>query len=224
MSIEQFTLLIHPFFTVVAVFPLIGIVCYFAWETRQRRLEIKGGDKSKIPPSVGLNHVQIGKWLSTGVVISSLIGLARPIITKNILKEELWESNFFQFIFIILMFVLTIASFVLLFRSRDKLWRGIFATLSGMGVVILGCQDGIFRRSNEWFWSHYYYGVIVCLLMIFSVAIIDDIYRDRSNKWRNIHIILNCLALLLFIGQGFTGARDLFEIGLWTPPPAILLF
>lgn len=224
MSIEQFSLLIHPFFAVITVFPLIGIVCYFAWETRQRRLEIKGRDKSKISPSVGLNHLRVGKFLSTAVVIVTLIGLAQPIITKNILKEKLWEINFFQFIFIVLIFVFTIASFILLFRSIDKLWRGIFATLSGMGVIILGCQDGIFRRSNEWFLSHYYYGVTVCLLMIFSVAIIDDIYRDRSNKWRHIHIILNCLALLLFIGQSFTGARDLFEIGLWTPPPAILLF
>lgn len=48
--------------------------------------------------------------------------------------------------------------------------------------------------------------------MIFSLAIIDDIYRDRTNTWRNVHIILNCLALLLFIGQGLTGARDLLEI------------
>jgi len=55
--------------------------------------------------------------------------------------------------------------------------------------------------------------------MIFSVAIVDNIYRDKSQKWRNIHIILNSLALLLFIGQGFTGSRDLFEIGLWTLPP-----
>ncbi|MGI0479405.1 DUF4079 domain-containing protein [Geminocystis sp. CENA526] len=223
MSIEQFTLLIHPFFTIVAVFPLIGIVSYFAWETRQRRLEIKEGDKSKIPPSVGLNHVILGKWLSSAVVIASLIGLARPIIAKNIIKNELWATNFFQFIFIILMFVFSIISFVFLFRSRGKLWRGIFATLSGMGIVILGCQDGIFRRGNEWFWSHYYYGIVVSLLMIFSVAIIDDIYRDRSNKWRNIHIILNCLALLLFLGQGITGSRDLFEIGLWTPPPALVI-
>ncbi|BAQ63542.1 DUF4079 domain-containing protein [Geminocystis sp. NIES-3709] len=223
MSIEQFTLLIHPFFAIVGVFPLVGIVSYFAWETRQRRLEVKAGDKTKIPPSVGINHVKIGKWLSTAVITVTLIGFSQPIITKNILKEQLWQTNFFQFIFIVLMFIFTIASFVLLFRARVKLWRGIFASLSGMGVIILGCQDGIFRRSNEWFWSHYYYGVIVCLLMIFSVAIIDDIYRDKSHKWRNVHIILNCLALLLFIGQAITGARDLFEIGLWTPPPALIL-
>ncbi|WPF88268.1 DUF4079 domain-containing protein [Cyanobacterium aponinum AL20118] len=220
MTAEQFTLLIHPTLVVISVFPLIGIVCYFAWETRQRRLQIKAGEKSKIPPLVGKNHVEIGKWLSTAVVTVSLIGLARPIIAKNIVKNTLWATNTFQFIFLILIFLFTIITFILLFRARNKLWRGIFATLSGMGVVILGCQDGIFRRTNEWYWSHYYYGVIVTLLMIFSVAIIDDIYRDKSLQWRNIHIILNCLALLLFIGQGYTGARDLFEIGLWSPPPS----
>jgi len=219
MTAEQFSLLIHPTLVVIGVFPLIGIVSYFAWETRQRRLQIKTGEKSKIPPLVGKNHVEIGKWLSTAVVIVSLIGLARPIITKNIIKNTLWSTNTFQFIFLILIFLFTIITFILLFRARNKLWRGTFATLSGMGVVILGCQEGVFRRTNEWYWSHYYYGVIVTLLMIFSVAIIDDIYRDKSLKWRNIHIILNCLALLLFLGQGFTGTRDLFEIGLWSPPP-----
>ncbi len=220
MTAEQFSLLIHPTLVVIGVFPLIGIVSYFAWETRQRRLQIKTGEKSKIPPLVGKNHVEIGKWLSTAVVIVSLIGLARPIITKNIIKNTLWSTNTFQFIFLILIFLFTIITFILLFLARNKLWRGTFATLSGMGVLILGCQDGVFRRTNEWYWSHYYYGVIVTLLMIFSVAIIDDIYRDKSLKWRNIHIILNCLALLLFLGQGFTGTRDLFEIGLWSPPPA----
>ena len=46
--------------------------------------------------------------------------------------------------------------------------------------------------------------------MILSIAIVDDIYR--SLAMRNLHIILNCLALLLFIGQGVTGTRDLLEI------------
>ena len=59
--------------------------------------------------------------------------------------------------------------------------------------------------------------------MIFSVAIIDNIYRDKSLKWRNVHIILNCLALLLFVGQGMTGARDLFEIGLYATPPGVIV-
>lgn len=50
MTAEQFTLLIHPTLVVISVFPLIGIVCYFAWETRQRRLQIKAGEKVKFLP------------------------------------------------------------------------------------------------------------------------------------------------------------------------------
>jgi hypothetical protein len=52
--------------------------------------------------------------------------------------------------------------------------------------------------------------------MIFSVAILPNIYQDRSNRWRYTHVILNSFALLLFIGQGLTGVRDLLEI----PPSA----
>lgn len=219
MTAEQFSLLIHPALVVIGVFPLIGIVCYFAWETRQRRLEVKNDVKTKIPPLVGKTHVQIGKLLSTAVIIVSLIGLARPITAKNILPNVLWQTNPFQFIFIVLIFLFTIATFIFLYMAKKPLWRAVFATLSGMGVVILGCQEGIFRRTDEWYISHYYYGVVVSLLMIFSVAIIDDIYKDKSQKWRNIHIIVNCLALLLFLGQGITGARDLFEIGLYATPP-----
>jgi hypothetical protein len=51
--------------------------------------------------------------------------------------------------------------------------------------------------------------------MVFSLAIVEDIYKDKSNRWRNFHIILNCVALLLFVGQGFTGSRDLFEIAFY---------
>ena len=113
-----------------------------------------------------------------------------------------------------MMFGLTITSLVILLRARQKHWRGIFATLTGLGLIVLGSQDGVFRRTNEWYWSHYYFGILIAMLMIFSLAIIEDIYQDRSNRWRYVHIILNCLALLLFLGQDITGVRDILEIGI----------
>ncbi|MBA2375638.1 MAG: DUF4079 domain-containing protein, partial [Rubrobacter sp.] len=125
----------------------------------------------------------------------------------------------FQVAFIGLMFVATISSLVFLYKSRDKLWRGVFATLTGAGLVILGCQDGVYRLSNEWYWSHYYIGIVAALLMIFSLAIAPSIYKDKSHRWRVIHTVLNCVALLLFIGQGMTGTRDLLQIPLsWQGP------
>lgn len=208
---QDFASLIHPALVVAFVFPMIGIVTNFAWQTRQRRLESKQG-KSKIPAVVGRDHVKIGKWLSTSVVISSLIAIAYSIVYKSFIKAKLWEKNNPQAILIILLFVATIASLILLLKAKPPLWKGIFATMTGMGLIILGQQDGVWRLSKEWYWSHYYYGIAVSLLMLFSIAIVDDIYRDRTNTWRNIHIALNCFALLLFVGQGITGARDLLEI------------
>lgn len=223
MTLDNWLTLIHPALAVIFVFPLIGIVVNFAWATRQRRLQIKaGGQKSKIPPVVGRDHVQLGKWLSASVVTIILVAFAHAILSKNILKNELLTQNPLQAIFIFLMFGLTIASLIFLYQAREKKWRAIFATLTGMGLVVLGTQEGVFRRTAEWYISHYYYGMIAALLMIFSLAIIDEIYKDKSLFWRKVHIALNTIALLLFIGQGITGTRDIFEIGLYTPPPGLL--
>ncbi len=221
MNAEDYLTLIHPTLAVTVIFPMLGMVLYYAWQTRQRRLQNKKTDKTKsnIPVSVGKEHVLGGKWLSSGVVGITLLGVAQPI-GRHIIEKEVFSKNPFQVIFIILMFGLTIASLVFLHRSREKLWRAIFATLTGMGVVILGLQDGVYRLLNQWYVSHYVIGTTVALLMIFSLAIIPEIYRDPNAKtWRTVHISLNSFALLLFIGQGWTGTRDLLEIPLsWQKP------
>jgi hypothetical protein len=218
--------LIHPVLAVTVVFPLIGMVVGRAWLTRQRRLESADGGKSKIPPVVGKEHLQLGRWLTSSVVAISLIGLAFPIFSK-IVEKQIWTKAPFKVTFIVLVFAATIASLVLLYQARPKLWRAVFATLTGMGLIILGFQsdpDGfpfVFRRDDEWFLSHFYFGMGAALLMIFSLAIVQDIYQDRSNRWRIIHTVLNCFALLLFIGQGMTGTRDLLEIPLSWQKPAV---
>ncbi|NEQ44509.1 MAG: DUF4079 domain-containing protein [Leptolyngbya sp. SIOISBB] len=208
--------LVHPAIAVFYVFPLIGIATYFALQTRQRRLAAVNKEKSKIPPVVGQEHVKIGRWLAASVVGISLLGMAHPIIKTLINKNALVEVPF-QVMFIVAMYVFTVATLVFLYRAKTPNWRAVFATLSSMGLIILGCQDGIFRRTNEWYISHYYYGIVAALLMIISVAVLPEIYR--SPAWRRSHIGLNMIALLLFIGMGMTGTRDLLEIPLsWQEP------
>ena len=210
--------LLHPAIAFFFVFPLIGMVINLAWQTRQRRLQTKAQGKSKIPPVVGAEHNRLGNWLTSAVVGIALLGLAHPI-TKNILTNDLVSKEPFQVTFIGLMFVVTIASLILLYKATGKLWRGVFATLTGAGLIILGCQDGVYRLSSQWYWSHYYIGIMAALLMIFSLAIAPSIYKDKSHRWRIVHTVLNCIALLLFIGQGMTGTRDLLAIPLsWQEP------
>lgn len=211
MTTVDWLRLLHPAIAVILVFPLIGITSYFAWQTRQRRLMTEAKEKSKIPAAVGIEHVQVGRWLAGAVVGLALIGLAYPIF-KNIIRNNLWTEEPFQAAFIVLMFVATIACMALLYRAQAQLWRAVFAALTSAGLIILGCQDGVFRRGYEWQVSHYYYGMIAATLMIISVAILPEIYRSKS--WRRTHIILNSIALLFFLGQGITGTRDLLEIPL----------
>lgn len=208
--------LVHPALSVFYVFPMIGIATYFAMQTRERRLAAVNKEKTKIPPVVGQEHVKVGRLLSASVVGVALLGMVHPLI-KTTIRNNTWAESPFQVIFTASMFVFTIATLVLLFRAKAPVWRATFATLSSMGLIVLGCQPGIFRRGYEWFVSHYYYGMIAAVLMIVSVATLPEIYRSKA--WRRAHIGLNTIALLLFIGQGITGTRDLLEIPLsWQEP------
>jgi hypothetical protein len=218
MEVTDFLGLVHPAFAVLVVFPIIGIVLNYAWATGQRRLQTLSTGKSKIPPIVGADHRRLGNWLTSTIVVLILLGLAHPI-AKNIIKKQLWSTKPFQVVFIILLFVATIFSLIFLYRAGSKIWRGVFATLTGAGLIILGSQDGVYRREFEWYYSHYYMGMAAGMLMIFSLAIVPEIYKDKSNRWRIIHTILNSVAVLLFIGIGMTGTRDLLEIPLsWQEP------
>ena len=213
MELRDVILLLHPAIAVIVVFPLIGIVVNRALQVRQRRLQTVTDGKSKIRPVVGQEHVKLGRWLTGSVVGIVLLALAFDIFS-NILEKQLWTKTPFQVILVALFFVATIASLALLYKAGDRKWRAIFATLSGMALVVLGCQDGIYRKTDQWYFSHYYYGITAALLMIFSLAILPDIYKDKTNRWRKIHIALNSLALLLFLGQAITGPLGLLEVPL----------
>jgi hypothetical protein len=226
--------IIHPVFVVVFVFPLIGIVGAMAWQTRQRRLQTQGdGSKSRIPAVVGSEHVKYGKWLAGGVVGGSLLGLLHPSL-KYILRNELFTKEPFQAYVVLAFFVATAASLVLMYWAHKAPWTYVFGALTAVGILVLGFQDAlfgraplfdatkfgaIFRRDFDWMVSHFYAGMLACLLMVLSLATITDIYRDRSHTWRRFHGAMNAFALLVFLMQGFTGARDLLEIPLsWQEP------
>ncbi|QSJ20486.1 DUF4079 domain-containing protein [Nostoc sp. UHCC 0702] len=224
MELKDLILVLHPVLAVIVVFPIIGIVVNRAWQVRERRLQILATGKSKVPAIVGQEHVSLGRWLTAAVVGIVLIALANDIV-GNILDKQIWRTAPFQVIFIGLLFAAAIACLYLLYQAKEKNRRGIFATLTGMVLVVLGCQDGIYRKTEQWYVSHYYYGLVAALLMIFSLAILPDIYKDKTNRWRQVHIILNCIALLLFIGQGITGTQALLEVPLsWQEPYIKMLY
>ena len=208
--------LLHPFLAVTFVMPLIGVAVYFAVQTRQRRLAMVNKEKTAISPVVGKEHVRVGQWLSGSVVGLVLLGLAHPIF-KTVARENAWAEDPFRVIFVVAMYGLTIASLVLLYRAATALWRGVFASLTGTGLWLLGMQPGVWRRGFEWYVSHFYLGMAAAMLMIFALATLPEVYK--AKRWRIAHAAINTVAVLLFISQGITGVRDLLEIPLhWQEP------
>ncbi len=234
LDLTDYLRLAHPSLTVMIVFPLLGIVLYMAWQTRQRRLADPEEGKGKIPPTVGLEHVKYGKWLAGAVVGTSLLGMLHPT-TRFFVRAlytpdwnaEAWSKLQGELFITIAFFVVTTISLVFLYFARDHLWSIVFGVLTALGILLIGFQDkifrpdvaygAIFRRDDAWYLSHFYFGITAAVLMVVSLVMIQDIYRSNRLRW--LHIVLNSCAFLLFLGQGFTGARDLLEIPLsWQEP------
>ncbi|WP_333030141.1 MULTISPECIES: DUF4079 family protein [unclassified Microcoleus] len=72
-------------------------------------------------------------------------------------------------------------------------------------------KTGFFAGTmNGWFLI---FTASLPLLMVFSLAITPEFYQARSHRWRKIHTVLNCIALL-FLCQRLTASRYLLEIRL----------
>jgi Protein of unknown function (DUF4079) len=209
MQINDFILLLHPVLAVALVYPLLGMVVHRAIKTRQRRLnpeKFSGGP-------IGPEHMQLDRWLTTFVVGLVLLALAHDVL-GHVWQKRAWVEAPLKTLIIGVTFLLVPLGLVLLHRIQAGLWRVFWALVTCSGLFFLGSQDGVYRNSNHWYASHYYYGMVVMTLVIFSAAIVREIYRDKSNRVRTLHVTFNCLALLFFVAQAITGTLSLLEMPL----------
>ncbi len=205
--------LTHPILAILVIYPLLGLVLSRSVLTRQRRLAAPEARK-KIPANVGAEHRTTGQWLAIAVIASYLIACGRPTIAFW-LKTNLFTQAPFKVLLISLIYGVACGSTWAIFQAVPRrLWRIGFSVLCSIALVVVGFQDGVYRNDAAWYQSHFYFGLVTALLMVFSLAIFPEIAPDRSNRWRSVHMTANGLAMLLFVTQGVTGARDLLEIPL----------
>ena len=202
--------ILHPFLAVVLVYPLVGVVVRLAIQTRARRLQ-----NQKLPVTVGRDHSDLGRWLAAAVVLLVLVALSVVIGTKAPLVQ--FEGGLARAIQLLLVLFGTIVSLLALWRCTRPGMRLAFSLITWSGVLGLGAQPEVWRLSDNpftpAFWqSHYWAGVGVTGLMLFSLGARAEILRDI--RIRRLHVTANVLAALLFLTQGLTGTRDLLEIPL----------
>ena len=218
MTAVDWLWLLHPFLAVVLIYPLIGMVLHLGLQTRARRQKTN----LKLPPTVGRSHSDLGQWLAAGVVVLVLIALSVVIASKAPLAE--FEGGASRLIQLMLVLLGTLMSLVALWRSRAPGLRLAFSLITWLGVLTLGAQPEVWRLSDSplttAFWqSHYWAGVGVTGLMLFSLGARPEILRDL--RLRRLHVTASVLAAVLFVAQGLTGTRDLLEIPLSWQKPAV---
>jgi len=209
--------ILHPFLAVVLIYPLIGVVLRLGVQTRQRRL-----GTARLPATTGSDHNDLGQWLALGVVLISLVALTVVIATDKPLNQFVGGPA--RLVELLLVLVGTVVCLFALWRSSSQAMRFSFAFITWAGVIGLGAQPEVFRLGDnpfkpEFWQSHYWAGVAVVGLMLFSLGAKNEILRQL--RWRRIHVAANVLAALLFVIQGITGTRDLLEIPLHWQKPAL---
>ena len=217
MEFVDWLWILHPALAVVVLYPLMGMVAYLGRQTRHRRV-----DHAKLPPGVGRDHQDLGRWLTTGMVAVVLVAITVSIVTKSFWSDSVQPS--LRAYSLLLALAGVAVALLALWRVQQRWQRILFALLTWAGVLGLGAQPEVWRVSDDprtfAFWtSHYWTGVGLVALMLLSMAVRPEI--NRRLAWRRVHLAVVMVAAVLFVAQGISGSKDLLEIPLSWQKPAI---
>ena len=209
--------ILHPALAVVVLYPLIGMVARLGLQARQRRSGARA-----LPASSGRDHAALGRWLAAGVVAASLLALMVVIFSHQPLAELAGGAPRAGLLLLVLLG--TLAALLALWRVHAPALRLVFSLLTWLGILTLGSQPEVFRLSDnplsaEFWQSHYWAGMAVVGLMLFSLGAHREILSQR--RWRRLHVGASVLAAVLFVGLGISGSRDLLQLPLHWQRPAL---
>ncbi|MCP9851112.1 DUF4079 domain-containing protein [Cyanobium sp. Morenito 9A2] len=215
-AIDWFSLL-HPVLIILFVYPVVGATIRLGILARERRLKI-----NPLPPSVGVEHADHGRWVTTGVVVAVLVALLYSYASRFLAPSPPFAGGAPRFALLVLVIAGTLASLLALWRVKTPNLRASFALLTWAGILGLGGQGEIWRLSDNplsgAFWSsHYWAGVALVGLLLFATAAKQEIFR--SLRMRRLHVTAGVLSAVLLAVLAITGTRDLLEIPLsWQKP------
>ncbi|MFN5194470.1 MAG: DUF4079 domain-containing protein [Cyanobacteriota bacterium] len=209
MQTVDWLMILHPALAVLVIFPLVGQVLRLGLQTRQRRLE-----GAKLPPTVGRDHAELGRWLSTAAVLVALVALTVVIGAKAAVGLAGGAGRGLQ---LLLVLIGTLVALAALWQVRAAPLRLAFSLITWAGVLALGAQPEVWRLSDNpfsaGFWqSHYWAAAGAIGLLLFFAGARPEI--TRQGRWRSVHVVAGVLTGVLLVVLAITGSRDLLEIPL----------
>ncbi len=220
LSALQWLSLLHPLLMVLFVYPVIGATIRIGIHVRERRL-----GQYPLPASVGPEHLDHGRWLTTAMVLAVLLALG-----WSFLHAGAWGTGAIgtaaigtvpganwpiRPLALALGAAAALASCLALWRVKRPWLRACFALTCWLALLGLGLQPEVPRWSDNpldvTFWrSHFWGGWLLSGLLLFAMAAAPEI-RSRPLL-RRLHLAANVLVALLMAVQAITGCRDLLQL------------
>jgi hypothetical protein len=192
--------LLHPVLMILFVYPVVGATIRLGILVRERRLEI-----NPIAATVPMEHVDHGRWVTTGTVVAVLLALAANLARNGVVAGTAP---------LLLPAAVALGGCLALWRARRPATRATGALLSWGALALLVAQPPLwFRGTPPWerIWgSHAISGVLLSGLLLFAMAAAPEI-RSRP-AWRRIHTGAAFLTALLLAVQAISGGRDLLTL------------
>ena len=232
LSALQWLSLLHPLLMVLFVYPVIGATIRIGIHVRERRL-----GQYPLPASVGPEHLDHGRWLTTAMVLAVLLALGWSFLHAGAISTSALGTGAISTVAmgttatgtlpganwphrplaLALGAAAALASCLALWRVKRPWLRACFALCCWLALLGLGLQPEVPRWSDnplDWtFWqSHFWGGWLLCGLLLFAMAAAPEI---RSKPLlRRLHLAANFLVALLLAVQAITGCRDLLQLNL----------
>jgi hypothetical protein len=202
LAAEDWLLLLHPVLMILFVYPVVGATIRLGILVRERRLDL-----NPIPATVPVEHVDHGRWVTTGTVVAVLLALAANLSHSDVTAH---------YTLLLTATGIALGGCLALWRLRPAPARATAALLSWGALTLLVAQPALwFRGTSPWtsLWgSHTWSGLLLTGLLLFAASAAPEI-RSRP-LWRRLHSGAALLTALLLAVQAISGSRDLLVLGL----------
>ena len=208
--------LLHPVLMILFVYPVVGATIRLGTLARERRLDL-----NPLPPTVGVEHAEHGRWATTGVVVAILLALLVNFLRDSLDPTAVLAMGVSRRLALVTVALVALGACLALWRVQKPGLRALLALSSWSALLLIGSQPEVDRVTNNPllanFWrSHYWSGILLCGLLLFAVAARPEI--QRSLAMRGLHVSAAFLVALLLAVQAITGCRNLLMMSLFSSP------
>ena len=215
LSPTEWLSVLHPVLMILFVYPVVVATIRLGTLARERRLDI-----NPLPPTVGVEHAEHGRWAATGVVVAILFALLVSFLRADLDPTAAVAPGVGRRLALLAAALVSLGACLALWRAQRAALRALLALSSWGALLLIGAQPEVDRITNNPlladFWrSHYWSGILLCGLLLFAVAARPEIHH--SLPMRRLHVAAGFLVALLLAVQAITGCRDLLAMALLSP-------